>query len=84
MDPNSHHNKAFGRTLRILRKSKGLTQETLAFEAELDRTYVSLLELGLRSPTLDTMMALCRALSTPVPTLATLIDAELRLGVVHG
>ena len=37
---------AFGRVLRRLRKKKGYTQEELGFEAELRRTFVSILELG--------------------------------------
>jgi transcriptional regulator with XRE-family HTH domain len=56
------HNKAFGEALRKLRKTSSRTQEALAFDAKLDRTYISLLELGQRSPTLDTIMALCKAL----------------------
>lgn len=61
-----NHNKAFGKILRRLRRDRGLTQEELAFEAELDRTYISLLELGTNSPTLDTMMTLAAALETPL------------------
>jgi len=55
---NTPHNIAFGRTLRELRLEKKLSQENLAFESGLDRTYISLLELGRRSPTLDTINAL--------------------------
>jgi transcriptional regulator with XRE-family HTH domain len=56
------HNKAFGNVLRKFRKLENKTQEALAFDAKLDRTYISLLELGQRSPTLDTIIALCKAL----------------------
>lgn len=71
------HNKAFGKTLRTLRKAHGYTQETLAFESGLDRTYVSLLELGSRSPTLDTMMTLCGALNVSLSQLAQKVEAEI-------
>ncbi|HEK1520075.1 TPA: helix-turn-helix transcriptional regulator, partial [Pseudomonas aeruginosa] len=47
------HNQAFGRALRQLRKRRNMTQEILGFEAGLDRTYISVLERGERSPTLD-------------------------------
>lgn len=57
-----NHNKAFGMALRKQRLSQGRTQEALAHDAELDRTYISLLELGQRSPTLDTVFELCKAL----------------------
>lgn len=71
------HNKAFGKALRSLRIARGHTQETLAFEAGLDRTYVSLLELGSRSPTLDTIMLLCGALNVALSTFAAMVEAEI-------
>lgn len=71
------HNKAFGKTLRALRKGCGFTQETLAFESGLDRTYVSLLELGSRSPTLDTIMTLCGALDVSLSQLAQEVETEI-------
>ena len=57
------HNLAFGRTLRAFRLERRLSQDSLAFDSGLDRTYISLLELGIRSPTLNTMIALCLALN---------------------
>ncbi len=71
-------NKAFGKALREIRKEKGYTQETLAFECELDRTYISLLELGSNSPTLDTLLALSRALGIPLSVFAARIEAKMR------
>ncbi len=72
------HNRAFGKALREIRREKGYTQETLAFECELDRTYISLLELGRNSPTLDTLLALSRALGIPLSVLAARIEAKMR------
>jgi transcriptional regulator with XRE-family HTH domain len=72
------HNKAFGRALREIRKEHGHTQETLGFECGLDRTYISLLELGSSSPTLDTIMALCQALGISFSELATRVDSKLQ------
>lgn len=40
-----------------------MSQYGLANEADLDRSYISLLERGLRSPTLETMCSLARALN---------------------
>lgn len=57
------HNKAFGEALRHFRKTHHLSQEKLAEIADIDRTYISLLELGSRSPTLDTVVPLCRAMT---------------------
>jgi len=70
----SNHNKAFGKALRTFRKAANKTQEILAFDAELDRTYISLLELGEASPTLDTTMALCLALNITLVEFAAAIE----------
>jgi len=53
---------AFGRLLKTLRDRAELSQEDLAERAELDRTYPSLLERGLRCPTLDVLLRLADAL----------------------
>lgn len=54
--------EAFGQVLRRKREAVNLTQEQLAFEAGLHRTYVSLLERGLKSPTLDVIFRLSKDL----------------------
>ncbi|HHK1716907.1 TPA: helix-turn-helix domain-containing protein [Pseudomonas aeruginosa] len=71
------HNQAFGKALRELRKQKRLTQEKLGFEAGLDRTYISVLELGQRSPTLDTLFSLCEVLDVSLVDLAARTQARL-------
>lgn len=60
---------AFGRMLREVRKQKGLSQEELAGEAEFDRTYPSLLERGLRTPTLTVIFQLAKVLGISAATL---------------
>lgn len=52
----------FGREVARLRKRLGISQEELAFRAEVHRTYVSQLERGLKSPTLNMILKLSRAL----------------------
>lgn len=80
MRKNLDYNEAFGNVVREYRLSLKKSQDTLAAESELDRTYVSLLELGRRSPTLDVMVNLCRALSLQFPLFAHAIEDErLRL-----
>lgn len=54
--------EAFGTILREFRVSRGITQEKLAFDADLDRTFISLLERGQRQPSLTTIFRLSRAL----------------------
>lgn len=53
---------AFGQALRDLRREMGISQEALAHESNLHRTYVSQLERGLKSPSLDAIAALAKAL----------------------
>jgi transcriptional regulator with XRE-family HTH domain len=55
--------KNFGRVLREVREEKQISQEKLAEYANLDRTYISLLERGLRQPSLTTLFSLAYALS---------------------
>jgi transcriptional regulator with XRE-family HTH domain len=45
------------------------SQEELGFESELDRTYISGIECGVRSPTIATVGRLCRALGVRVSEL---------------
>jgi transcriptional regulator with XRE-family HTH domain len=52
--------------LRRWRVEKGLSQEQLAVDANVDRTYVSRLERGLENPTVGVLDRLARALSVPV------------------
>lgn len=61
--------QAFGEVLRQARAVRGLSQQDLALEAELDRTYISLLERGLRQPTLTTLVVLADALGNDPATL---------------
>ena len=54
--------KAFGQALREIRKEKGISQEALGLESGFDRTYVSLIERGLRSPTVRVVVRLAEVL----------------------
>ncbi len=51
-----------GANLRAARKQAGLSQETLAYEAEVDRAAISVYERGGRGPNLRTVLKLARAL----------------------
>lgn len=52
--------KAFGQVFSSMRKAKGISQEQVALEAGCDRTTVSLIERGLVSPKLNTIVKMCR------------------------
>lgn len=68
---------AFGRVLRHLRQEAGLTQEQLGFEADLRRTYVSILELGQQQPTLTTILKLSGALNLAAGELVGQVEREI-------
>ena len=69
--------KAFGSALREMRNQRALSQEALAFEAELARNYISQLELGSKSPSLRTIFKLCKVLETSPA--AMIEDVERRM-----
>ncbi|MFK4385886.1 helix-turn-helix domain-containing protein [Bradyrhizobium sp. USDA 223] len=58
----SELSKAFGLLLSALRQQAGASQEELAFSAGVHRTYISQLERGLKSPSLETIFLLAHAL----------------------
>lgn len=57
--------QTFGRNLRRIRQEKGLSQEVLALEAELDRTYISGVERGRRNISLINLYRIAAALKVP-------------------
>jgi transcriptional regulator with XRE-family HTH domain len=62
MQAQTSARKRFAENLRARRKQQGLSQEALAGLCGLDRTEISLLECSKRSPRLDTIVVLARAL----------------------
>ena len=54
--------EAVGAELRACRRKKQVSQEQLAFDGGVHRTYVSLIERGVKSPTLGVLFRLCHAL----------------------
>jgi transcriptional regulator with XRE-family HTH domain len=67
-EPPSHEGVAsapparLGANLRAARTQAGLSQETLGYEAEVDRAAISVYERGGRGPNLRTILKLARAL----------------------
>ncbi len=63
--PASGPEKAFGEALRQIRNERGISQERLGLDAGFDRTYISLLERGVQSPTVRTLVRLAAVLQVP-------------------
>jgi transcriptional regulator with XRE-family HTH domain len=60
---------ALARKIRELRLKKGITQERLAFLAGLHPTYISMLENGRKSPTVDALERIARALGAKISSI---------------
>jgi transcriptional regulator with XRE-family HTH domain len=76
--------RAFGAILRAVRIDAGITQEVLAERADCDRTYPSLLERGLRQPTIGTVIDIAGALHVEPAALFTMTVSRLRAcGVIR-
>lgn len=67
--PRSRPLATFGLNVRRYRESLGLTQEAVAERAELDPTYISGIERGVRNPSLLSIARLAKALSRTVAEL---------------
>ena len=50
--------------LKELRSEVGISQENLAYESELDRSFISMMERGLRIPTISTLFQISKCLKT--------------------
>jgi transcriptional regulator with XRE-family HTH domain len=66
-----------GQELRRARLAAGLSQETLAFEAKLDRTYISYLENGHKSPTVDVLIRISQAIGVSASSLLGHVEQGL-------
>jgi transcriptional regulator with XRE-family HTH domain len=56
---------AFGQRVRAIRNRRGVSQEGLALQCGLDRTYISGIERGTRNPSLTNILKIATALDVP-------------------
>jgi transcriptional regulator with XRE-family HTH domain len=61
--------RLIGQNVRMCRTRLGISQEELAFRADLHRTYVSGVERGVRNPTVLIVGRLAKALEVEPPAL---------------
>lgn len=69
--------KAFGLVIKALRHTQNLSQETLASEAGIDRTFLSQLETGRKQPSLLTIFRLATALQLEASELIKKVEVQL-------
>lgn len=65
-----------GLELRTAREAAGLTQEELAHRAQVDRTYISMLENDRKSPTVDMLLRLCHAMDASASTILRNVEKQ--------
>ena len=53
---------AYGKTIRLLRQKKGLSQKALAVKADLSANYIGTLERGCQNPSLTSLASLAKGL----------------------
>lgn len=66
--------RKFGDNVRALREAQGLSQERLAERADLDRTYISGVERGVRNLSLLSAVRIAKALKTSAAELCEGLD----------
>ena len=74
MSKRNHLHDQFGSVLKSVRLERGLSQEQLAFECGLDRTFISLMERGQRQPTLESIFKLAEALDMKPSKLMVMVE----------
>ncbi len=72
--------EAFGKVLKKMRQEKSFSQEKLAFEAELERSYVSKLETGKFQPKLDTILTIADVLEVRPGVIVDRVDDLMKKG----
>jgi transcriptional regulator with XRE-family HTH domain len=75
---------ALAANLKRYRIAANKSQVELAFDAELDRTYVSLMERSLANPSINTLAAVCYCLGITLPQLFENITFTLRPTAADG
>jgi len=65
-----------GDEIRKARVAARLTQEQLGFKADLSRNYISMVELNQNSPTLDTLIRICKTLGVRAADLVAAVERE--------
>jgi transcriptional regulator with XRE-family HTH domain len=68
---------AFGQALRNLRTKRKWSQTDLALRADVDRNYISLIELGRNSPSVRLLFRLCDALNISPADLLKEVEKRL-------
>jgi len=70
--------KAFGEAVREIRISQGKSQEQLAFDSNLDRTYISGVERGIRNISVVNIQKLAEAFAMSLTELFERVERQAK------
>lgn len=76
--------RALGSLVRKRRGKLGISQEELAMRSNLDRTYISGIERGVRNPSLTALVNLADGMKINVSTLLEGLESEITLQTQNG
>jgi len=65
-----------GKRVRVLRKEMRISQEELAFRADIDRTYISQIERGIGNPSLLVLFKVAGVVGVALPELFERLSGE--------
>ena len=65
----------FGEVLKVQRKVRKITQKDLAAKVDVDKTYISKLERGLRKPSLEVAINLANMLEIPMAEIVAEVES---------
>lgn len=74
-------NKAVGKTIRTLRKERGLSQDVLSGFAGIARTHLTMIENGTKQANFETLWRIARAFDMRPSELVRRIEEETEKGI---
>ena len=69
-----------GKTVKAIRIKQGLSQEDLAHECNVDRSYISMIEVGRNEPSVTKIFELCRGLNIAPSDFIKMVEIEYDRG----
>jgi len=75
-DQNTHIKKAIGKIVKSLRIKRGMSQEDLAFVCDVDRSYISMIEVGRNEPSVSKIFSICEGLEIKPSDFIRLVELE--------
>lgn len=75
-DHNLIIKQVIGKTVKAIRIKQGLSQEDLAGLCEVDRSYISMIEVGRNEPSVSKIFELCAGLKIKPSSFFQLVEIE--------